>query len=254
MTFAFTEAEHRARIERSRQTLAENRLDGAICVAPEHIFYFGGYDAHTHFSEIEWAGAIEHALRASGSEYPAMPVFIWSGPRTVLGHAMATPRRIEANEPAMFCFAGVARRYHVSTYHSVHLGETSARFRSLYAAAQESQQALVEGVKPGEPVGNAAAAGAEVLDRHGLKHHMYVRWGYGVGIGYPPAWLEPLDIVPASKQIWQPGMVFCLHVELNLLAEGLGLIVGGDYLLNSDGIEALDTTGGGPEKRPLVVV
>ena len=246
MTFAFTEAEHRTRIERARQTLAENRLDGAICVAPEHIFYFGGYDAHTHFSEqalvftvnddeptfimrdadracatetswvedvryyhfgahrsesatpviaevlrekglygkrvsieletyaltggylerlsealgptelidgtrilgalrvikspaelayvrraqrrclagveaaykslepgiteIEWAGAIEHALRASGSEYSAMPVFIWSGPRTALGHAMATPRRIEANEPAMFCFAGVARR------------------------------------------------------------------------------------------------------------------------------------------------
>ena len=51
MTFAFTEAEHRTRIERARQTLAEKRLDGAICVAPEHIFCFGGYDAHTHFSE-----------------------------------------------------------------------------------------------------------------------------------------------------------------------------------------------------------
>ena len=48
---ALAEAEHRTRIERARQTLAENRLDGAICVAPEHIFYFGGYDAHTHFSE-----------------------------------------------------------------------------------------------------------------------------------------------------------------------------------------------------------
>ena len=176
MTFAFTEAEHRARIERARQTLAENRLYGAICVAPEHIFYFG------------------------------------------------------------------------------HLGEPSARFRSLYAAAQESQQALVDGVKPGEPIGHVAAAGADVLDRHGLSQHMYVRWGYGVGIGYPPAWLEPLDVVPDSMQVWQPGMVFCLHVELNLLTEGLGLIVGGDYLLHPDGIEALDTAGGGPEKRPLVVV
>ena len=36
MSFAFTEAEHRTRIERARQTLAEKRLDGAICVAPEH--------------------------------------------------------------------------------------------------------------------------------------------------------------------------------------------------------------------------
>ena len=49
-------------------------------------------------------------------------------------------------------------------------------------------------------------------------------------------------------------MVFCLHVELSLVAEALGLVVGGDYLLHSDDVEALDTAGGGPEKRPLVVV
>lgn len=49
-------------------------------------------------------------------------------------------------------------------------------------------------------------------------------------------------------------MVFCLHIELHLLAEGLRLIVGGDYLLSFDGIEVLDTTGGGLEKRPPVVV
>jgi len=33
MTFAFTETEHRARIERARRTLAENRLDGAVLLA-----------------------------------------------------------------------------------------------------------------------------------------------------------------------------------------------------------------------------
>ena len=164
MTFAFTEAEHRTRIERARQTLAEKRLDGAICVAPEHILYFGGYDAHTHFSE------------------------------------QALVFTVDDDEPT-FVMRDADR-----------------------ACATETS--WVEDV----------------------------RWGYGVGIGYPPAWLEPLDVVLDSKQVWQPGMVFCLHVELNLVAEGLGLVVGGDYLLNSDGIEALDSTGGGPEKWPLVVV
>ncbi len=390
MTFAFTEAEHRERIERARKTLRENGIDGAICVAPEHMFYFGGYDAHTQFSEqalvfsagsdeptivmrdadvacatetswvkdvrlyhygahrsesaapliadvlrekgllgkrvslefeayaltggflerirasigdtelvdgtkilgwlrvikspselayireaqkhnlagvkaayeslrpgiteIEWAGEIQHALHRSGSEYSAMPVFIWSGERTALGHSMATPRVLQANEPVMFCFAGVTRRYHISTYHSAHLGPPSRRFQSLYDAAQEAQQALVGGVKVGAAVGEAARAANAVLVKHGLAEHMYVRWGYGVGIGYPPAWLEPLDVTPDAKEPWQPGMVFCLHVELNLPGEGIGLVSGGDYLLNPDGIEALDTTGGGPEKRPLVVL
>ena len=49
-------------------------------------------------------------------------------------------------------------------------------------------------------------------------------------------------------------MVFCLHVEPSLVAEALRLVVGGDYLLHSDGVEALDTTGAALEKRPLVVV
>ena len=82
-------------------------------------------------TEIEWAGAIQAALTASGSEYPAMPAFIWSGPRTAAGHSMPTGRVIQADEPAMFCFAGVSHRYHISTYHSLHLGPPSARFASL---------------------------------------------------------------------------------------------------------------------------
>jgi Xaa-Pro dipeptidase len=50
MSFAFSEAEHRDRIALARAALRAAQLDAMICVAPEHLYYFGGYEAHTHFS------------------------------------------------------------------------------------------------------------------------------------------------------------------------------------------------------------
>jgi Xaa-Pro dipeptidase len=385
---AFAESEHRDRLRRARATLRSAGVDGAICVAPEHLFYLAGYDAHTHFShqglvfsadedeptlvirdvdvpsaaetswirdvrgyhfgretaaqalaeavrekglaggrlgvetnayafpaafadglraalgpdavlvdsgrligmlrvvkspaemeyvrraaacslagieaglaalrpgisEVQLAGEIEHALRSRGSDYPAMPTWVRSGPRTALGHAMPTDRVVRPGEPSGFSFSGVARRYHVSVYHTVHLGPPEAWYSDLYNAARESMQALVAGVGLGQPVAVAAQAAHASLARRGLDHCSKMRYGYGVGIGYPPAWLEPFDITEESDQVFLPNTVFCLHVHLSLPERERGLIVGGDYLLNDDGLEPLDTTGGSPERRELMVV
>ena len=48
---AFPESEHRERLERARENLRQAGINGCVCVAPEHLYYIGGYDAHTHFSE-----------------------------------------------------------------------------------------------------------------------------------------------------------------------------------------------------------
>jgi len=47
---AFTEQEHRQRVKRAQEVLKQARLDCCICVAPELLYYFAGYEAHTHFS------------------------------------------------------------------------------------------------------------------------------------------------------------------------------------------------------------
>ena len=48
---AFPESEHRERLSRARSVLRTAGFDGCVCVAPEHLYYLGGYDAHTHFSQ-----------------------------------------------------------------------------------------------------------------------------------------------------------------------------------------------------------
>src|SRR5215813_867528 len=42
---AFGEVEHRERLARARQALRDAGFDGAIVVAPEHLFYLAGYDS-----------------------------------------------------------------------------------------------------------------------------------------------------------------------------------------------------------------
>jgi Xaa-Pro dipeptidase len=47
---AFTEAEHRERLKRAQRALAEAGLGACVTFAPEHLYYYSGYDAHTQFS------------------------------------------------------------------------------------------------------------------------------------------------------------------------------------------------------------
>ena len=42
---AFGEAEYRERLARAREHLARAGFDGCVSVAPEHLYYLGGYDA-----------------------------------------------------------------------------------------------------------------------------------------------------------------------------------------------------------------
>ena len=45
---AFTREEHLGRIERARVLLESAGLSGCVCTSPELIYYFTGYEAHTH--------------------------------------------------------------------------------------------------------------------------------------------------------------------------------------------------------------
>ena len=47
---AFAKAEHEERLIRVRGALTGAGLAGAVCTAPELLYYFTGYDAHTHLA------------------------------------------------------------------------------------------------------------------------------------------------------------------------------------------------------------
>jgi Xaa-Pro aminopeptidase len=194
-------------------------------------------------TEIALAAAIEGAMRHAGSDFWSIPTELASGPRTPGGHATPRERRIEPGDLVHLEFAGVARRYHAVAIHTLACGTPGPRARELYALAQESLRAGIRAVRPGVPAGGVEEASLEPLRKAGLAHAAMMRFGYGIGIAYPPIWLETLELSRGADRPLEPGMVFVLHACLELPEEGIGIVQGGTYALTPAGLEML--VGGG---------
>jgi len=122
-------------------------------------------------------------------------------------------------------------------------GPPSKRAREVYELARASLAAGIAAIRPGVGVDAVEEASLEPLRREGLEGAALMRFGYGIGIAYPPIWLEPLQISRGFDQVLAPGMVFVLHAYIQLIEENLGVIQGGTYALTESGLEML--VGGG---------
>jgi Xaa-Pro dipeptidase len=201
-------------------------------------------------SEIDLAAEVEHAMRKAGSDYWSIPTELAGGIRSAGGHATPRQRRIEPGDLVHLEFAGVAARYHATAIHTLAAGEPSTQARELYGVARASLAAGIEAVKPGTHVAAIEEASLEPVRAAGLEHAAVMRFGYGLGVAYPPIWLEPLQISRGVDQRMEAGMVFVLHAYLQLVDERLGVIQGGTYALTGNGVEML--VGGGDV--PLEVI
>lgn len=200
-------------------------------------------------TEIAVAADVEAAVRKAGSDYWAIPTEFTTGPRTAAGHGTPRPRVIEAGDLAHFEFAGVAARYHVTAMTTMAVSTASKRIRDIHRVCAESVAAGVAAVSSGIPAADVEIASLKPLEREGLDAFASARFGYGIGIAYPPIWLETLQISRTSKHVLQAGMVFVLHTTLTLPDENLGFMQGGTYMLTSSGIQML----AGDGDSPLVV-
>ena len=201
-------------------------------------------------TELDLAAAVEGAMRHAGSDYWSIPTELASGPRTAGGHATPRDRVIESGDLVHLEFAGVHRRYHATAVHTLAAGEPTRRAREVYGLARQSLAAGIAALRPGVRVADVEEASLEPLRRVGLEAAAVMRFGYGIGIAYPPIWLEPLQISRGFDQVLAPGMVFVLHAYLQLLDESLGVIQGGTYALTDRGIEML--VGGGAVELDVI--
>ncbi|PYM56032.1 MAG: hypothetical protein DMD79_22060, partial [Candidatus Rokuibacteriota bacterium] len=194
-------------------------------------------------TEIALAGRLEGAMRAGGADFWAIPTELASGPRTPGGHATPRDRVIEPGDLVHVEFAGVARRYHAVAIQTAAVGEPSQRAREVYRLTRESLRAGITAVRPGVPAGAVEEASLEPLRQAGLEAHAMMRFGYGVGVAYPPIWLETLQMSRGTERRLAPGMVFVLHACVELVDEGIGVILGGTYALTTAGLEMLSGAG-----------
>jgi Xaa-Pro aminopeptidase len=171
-------------------------------------------------TEIALAGIVENAMRQAGSDYWSIPTELSSGPRTPGGHATPRERPIEratssiSNSPACRIATMLPRFTPCAS-----VRQARWRANSITMPGNRWPPALPQ-CDPAVPVGEIEEASLGPLRKAGLEANAVMRFGYGIGIAYPPIWLEPLQITRGIDQVLQPGMVFVLHAYIQLLDEG----------------------------------
>ncbi len=190
------------------------------------------------------AAEVEYTLRSAGSDYWAIPMNMASGSRSPSGHGTPRNKVIEPGDVVHIEFAGVEERYHaVAMQTFVVGGSPTQRVRDIYAVALEALRAGQAVIRPGALGADVEEAALGPIDRFGLGDGLMMRFGYGVGVAYPPNWLETLEMVRTTHQELHPGMVFVLHVALQPPGEPIGVVVGGTYCLTADGVELMAGAG-----------
>ena len=201
--------------------------------------------ARPGITETALAAEIEYAMRRSGSDYFSIPTVMTTGPRSLLGHGTPGQRVLEPGDLVHVEIGGVERRYNcigMQTF-AVPGARPKPPARALYDIALRCLRAGLDELRPGVPAADVEAPALNILRLEGLGDGFKMRFGYGVGIGYPPSWLEPLKITRTSTDILHPGTTFVLHACLLDEAERIGVLVGGTYVMTATAFELLSGAG-----------
>lgn len=202
--------------------------------------------ARPGITERRLAAEIEYAMRSAGSDYPSIPTELASGPRSALVHATPSHRPIEAGDLLHVEIGGVEQRYNAVSLQTFHVGGAPAHPAGvrLYEVARACLRAGLDAIRPGVEARDVEAPALAVLADAGVGDGFKMRFGYGVGAGYPPTWLDPFQITRTSVQRLEPGIAFVLHACLLDEAAEVGVVVGGTYAMTEQGVELL--AGAGP--------
>lgn len=189
--------------------------------------------------ECDLHAAVSRGMYEAGGEFPAVHPPIASGPRTLSQtHVGATERVIQAGDPVTIEVGGVYKRYHAVGAHSRVAGEPTARMRAVHDGITAALDAGRELIEPGRATAELAARVQETLSSHGLARggrHV----GYGIGIGYPPSWLEPLRLKATDGHELETGMTFFYFAGITDLDAGFCFYVGEPIAVTANGHERL---------------
>ena len=196
-------------------------------------------------TERRLAAEIEYAMRCAGSDYPSIPTEMGSGQRAVFGHGTPTDRVLVPGDLVHVEIGGVEHRYNSVGIQTFCVGGAPAPLaaRRLYDVALQCLRAGLDAIRPDIEAHAVEAPALAVLRENGLGDGFMMRFGYGVGVGYPPTWLDPLQITRTSTQRLVAGSTFVLHACLLDEAQPTGVLVGGTYAMGETGLEMLSGAG-----------
>jgi Xaa-Pro aminopeptidase len=168
-------------------------------------------------TENEITAAAMSAIVASGGEYFAIDPIVRSGPRSGVTHATAKRRAVRPGDAVLMEIGAVYQRYCAALLRTAVIGTPPARLRKLADVSLAAMDRLFANLRPGRTMGDVASAAMGALHGLGADVRMRGYFGYAVGIGFPPSWVErSVEVAEGREDVLEAGMTFHLHRVLRV--------------------------------------
>lgn len=207
--------------------LADDALDSALATAAPGV------------SEGEILAGMQGAVFRGGGDYPGNPFIIGSADDALLCRTKTGRRTLEADDQLNLEWAGTYRHYHAAMFRTMVFGTMPEAQKRMYDVAHEALLAVEAALRPGNIVGDAFRAHAEVIDRAGMHAHRLNACGYSLGTTFQPNWMDwPMLYADNPVEI-EPGMVYFCHMIIFDSAAKLAMCLGETVLTTTGAAERL---------------
>ena len=193
--------------------------------------------------DAEVAGAIAEAMYRGGSNLVCWGPIVAAGYRAGLAHSAHDGYVLKSGDTVFLELTGEFKRYTAPSMRTAIIGRPSDEQRRVAQASQDAVAAILEIARPGVPASAVAQAGLKYIQPVEREIVFHYNFGYPVGIGYPPSWIEPLGyfLRTDNHEPLQAGMVF--HVPMSLRSLGrFGVCLSQAMHVTADGAVALTQT------------
>lgn len=163
-------------------------------------------------TEREVAGILSEGLGRQGLVTGPWGPIVASGPNSASPHHLTGDRVIEQGDAVVLDFGGTVQGYHADITRTVHVGEPTELFRSVYGVVRDAQEAGVQAIRPGVSASRVDEVTREVIANAGYGNEFVHRTGHGIGLdGHE----EPY-IVAGNSLPLEPGMAFSVEPGIYL--------------------------------------
>jgi Xaa-Pro dipeptidase len=196
--------------------------------------------------DAEVAGAIVQAMYRAGSDTVCWGPIVAAGYRSGLAHSAHNGYVIQPGDAVFLEVTGQHRRYTAPAMRTVVMGRATVHQRRLARASADAVAAILEAARAGRAAREVAEAGLRYIRPVEQEVVFHYYFGYPVGIGYPPSWIEGLGffIRTDNPAPLEAGMVFHLPMSLRVAGQ-YGVCLSHTMLVTPDG--GVPLTGTNPE-------
>ena len=189
------------------------------------------------------AAAIVDAMYRAGSDTLCWGPIVAAGYRAGAAHSTFNGHRIGRGETVFIELTGEVSRYVSPLMRTVVAGDPSADMLRVEAAVTAALDAIRTSARSGTPARDVAALGLAALEGVLEGHIFHHYFGYPVGIGYPPTWIESLGffIRTDNDRPLERGMTFHLPMSIRKYGE-YGVNLSHTLVVGDDGARILGSS------------